>query len=127
MVDPEKETLVILKPDCVQRQLCGELISRIERKGLKILKIKTCVLSPALVAEHYKEHADKFFYEKLCMHMCMGPVMVLLVGGDSVVNVMRAMTVKIREELCNVMGPENLIHASDSVDAAAREIDLHSM
>lgn len=125
MVDPETETLVILKPDCVRRALVGEAISRIERKGLQITKIKTCTLSPATVNDHYKEHVGKHFYTRLVDHMHSGPVYVLVVSGDNVISVMRELTTWFRNEYCNVQGPDNLMHASDSPAAAMREIDLH--
>jgi nucleoside-diphosphate kinase len=125
MVDPETETLVILKPDCLERQLCGEVISRIERKGLKIEKLKITKLSPDLLEQHYIEHKDKPFYAQLVTFMLLGPVWVLIVSGDNVVPVMRKLVERIRDEYCNVIGPNNLVHASDSVDAASREIDLH--
>jgi len=127
-------TLIILKPDCVERGLVGEVLARIERRGLRFGALERRVLPRALVEEHYAEHRGKPFYEGLVEYLTRGPVVVGVVeGSDDVVEIVRATMgatdpVKaapgtLRGDLAVFIG-ENLIHGSDSPASAAREIRL---
>lgn len=126
-----ERTLVLLKPDAVQRRLVGRIISRIEEKGLKIVGLKMLQVSPELAERHYAEHQGKPFYKELVSFITSGPVVAMVVEGPGAVEVVRKMMGKtnpleaepgtIRGDfgLCVTM---NLIHGSDSPASAAREI-----
>jgi nucleoside-diphosphate kinase len=126
--------LIILKPDCLERGLVGEVIARIERRGLRFRALEHRVLQRVVVEEHYAEHRGKPFYDGLVEFLTRGPVVVGVVEGpDEVVEIVRATMgatdpVKaapgtIRGDLAISIG-ENLIHGSDSSAAAEREIHL---
>ncbi len=126
-----ERTLVLLKPDAVQRRLVGRVISRIEEKGLKIVGLKMLRVSPELAERHYAEHQGKPFYRELVSFITSAPVVAMVVEGPRAVEVVRKMMGKtnpleaepgtIRGDfgLCVTM---NLIHGSDSPASAAREI-----
>jgi len=127
-------TLIILKPDCVERGLVGEVLARIERRGLRFGALEYRVLPRHIVEEHYAEHRGKPFYEDLVEFLTRGPVVVGVVeGSDDVVEIVRATIgatdpVKaapgtIRGDFAISIG-ENLIHGSDSPAAASREVRL---
>lgn len=128
-----ERTLVILKPDCVQRGLIGEVISRFEAKGLKIVGLKLERLEAATVEKHYEEHASRPFYRDLCAFMTSGPVCVLVVEGPRAIAVTRKLVGKtagydaepgtIRGDF-GLSNQSNLIHASDSPESARRELEL---
>jgi nucleoside-diphosphate kinase len=128
-----ERTLVLIKPDAVRRGLVGEIIGRFERKGLAI---RACVLremDAALADRHYAEHVEKPFYPPLKDFMTGGPLLALLLEGDSAIEVVRALVGAtdgrkaaagtIRGDL-SLSNRENLVHASDSPDSAKREIGL---
>ncbi|MEU5567309.1 MULTISPECIES: nucleoside-diphosphate kinase [Micromonospora] len=130
---PEERTLVLIKPDAVRRGLVGEIISRFERKGLRIEVMDVRTMDAALADEHYAEHVDKPFYPPLKTFMTGGPLVALVLAGDQVIDVVRnlvgatdgrrAAAGTIRGDF-SLSNRENLAHASDSVDSAKREIAL---
>lgn len=132
-----ERTLVLVKPDGVRRRLVGEVVSRIERKGLTIVAIELRTLPRELVEEHYAEHRGKPFYGSLVDFMTSGPVVALVVEGIRAIEVFRTMMgatdpVKaapgtIRGDLATDFGSgpqENITHGSDSPASAEREIKL---
>jgi len=129
-----ERTLVVLKPDAVRRGLVGEIVTRLERKGLKILAMKTLQVVPELAQRHYAEHEGKPFYPALMQHITSGPVVAMAIEGRSAIAVVRLLTGAtnpqtaapgtIRGDLALGITP-NLIHASDSADSAARELALY--
>jgi nucleoside-diphosphate kinase len=128
-----ERTLVLLKPDAVRRGLMGELLGRLERKGLAIVAARLVRVSPEVAANHYAEHRGKPFYDGLVRHITSGPVLALAVEGRSAIAVVRLLTGgtnpataapgTIRGDFALALTP-NLIHASDSPASAARELAL---
>ena len=128
-----EQTLLILKPDTVQRGLIGEVISRIEQRGLRISGMKMMEITPALAAQHYAEHQGKSFYDPLIAFITSAPVVVMVVSGPQAIAIMRAMMGKtdareaapgtIRGDY-GLSNRHNLIHGSDSPESAQREIAL---
>ncbi len=126
-------TLIILKPDAVQRGLMGRIISRFEDKGLAIVGAKLMRITPELAARHYEAHKAKPFYEGLVRFMTSSPVMVLAVRGKGAIAICRKMmgaTFGSNAEPGTIRGDFgvsnsfNLIHGSDSPEAAQRELNL---
>ncbi|MGN9804614.1 nucleoside-diphosphate kinase [Micromonospora sp. L32] len=130
---PDERTLVLIKPDAVRRGLVGEIVSRFERKGLRIDAMETRTLDGNFADQHYAEHVDKPFYPPLKAFMTAGPLVALVLSGDQVIEVVRGMigatdgrkaaAGTIRGDL-SLSNRENLVHASDSTDSAKREIGL---
>jgi nucleoside-diphosphate kinase len=126
-------TLIILKPDAVQRGLMGRIIARLEEKGLQIVGMKMMLISPELVATHYESHRGKKFYDGLVRFMTSSPVLVLAVRGIGAIEICRGMmgatfgskaaAGTIRGDF-GVSNSFNLIHGSDSPEAARRELGL---
>lgn len=126
-------TLIILKPDAVQRGLMGRIIARFEEKGLQIVGCKLTLISQDLAAQHYKDHAGKPFYAGLVKFMTSSPVLVMAVRGIGAVGICRGMmgatfgskaaAGTIRGDF-GVSNSFNLIHGSDGPEAAARELSL---
>lgn len=126
-----ERTLVIIKPDALQRNLIGEIISRFERKGLKIVGCKMMRLDDAILAEHYSHHKDKPFFGSLKEYMKHSPVIVIVLEGEDAVQGVRLISGAtkgvdadagtIRGDLA--MSNQNLVHASDSKESAEREIE----
>jgi len=124
----------MVKPDGVQRGLAGEVISRIERRGLKIVALRMNTISPDSAKKHYAEHAQKSFFNSLISFITSGPSVSLVVEGKNAVSVMRAIngstnpvnaaTGSIRGDLALDTG-RNIVHASDSIESAQREIAIH--
>ncbi len=126
-----QRTLVMLKPDALKRGLVGQIISRIEDKGFKIAAIKTLMLSENIVKEHYAHHGEKSFFGELTAFMLSGPVMVMIVEGESVIEAVRTMvgSTKWHEALPGTIRGDyansticNLIDASDTSENAEKEI-----
>lgn len=129
------QTFIMCKPDAVERQLVGEIISRIERKGLRIVKMDMRVPSRELAEAHYAEHAEKPFYGELVDFLTRGPVVAMVVEGpdDQTFHLMRTIIGKtqvadaqpgsIRGDFATTTN-ENLVHGSDGIESAAREIAL---
>lgn len=128
-----ERTLIILKPDAVQRALVGQIIARFEAKGLKILGLKMIRIAPELAERLYEAHRGKDFYEPLLRYITSSPVVVMVLGGAEAVDVVRRMMGStfgadaepgtIRGDLA-VSRRYNLVHGSDSRAAAEREIGL---
>ena len=128
-----EETLVLIKPDGVKRQICGEILSRYERKGLIIKAMKVLQTPKELAQEHYAEHKDKPFFGELVDFITSGPVLAFVLAGKNAVTSVRtingatnpvdATPGSIRGDYALTMD-SNVVHASDSVDSAAREIHL---
>ena len=128
-----QRTLVLLKPDAVQRGLIGEIVSRIEARGLKIVGMKLMRVSRELALRHYQEHQDKPFFDGLVEFVTSGPIVAMAVEGESAVELVRrtvgatspldADVGTIRGDLAVDIG-RNLIHGSDSPESARRELDL---
>jgi nucleoside-diphosphate kinase len=127
-------TLVLLKPDAVERQLVGSIVSRFETKGLKIVAMELRTLDAAILERHYEEHKGKGFYAELVSFMSRGPVVALVVEGpedtwEILRNMMGATNPRnaapgtIRGDY-GTLFTENLIHGSDSAASAAREIGI---
>ena len=132
-----ERTLVLVKPDAVRRGLIGEVLSRIERKGLQIAAMDMRVISTETAEAHYAEHVGKPFYEPLVQFMSSGPLVALVAEGQRVVEGFRSLagatepTVAapgtIRGDLGRDWGlpvVQNIVHGSDSVESAEREIKL---
>lgn len=126
-----EQTLVLLKPDAVQRDLVGEIIARLERKGLKIVGLKLMQLGDELLREHYGHLADKPFFPGIKNFMQLTPVVVLCLEGKDSVNTVRLLAgvTKAREAAPGTIRGEfamsiqaNLIHCSDSLETAAVEV-----
>lgn len=129
-----ERTLVLLKPDCVQRRLVGEVIGRFERKGLNIIAMKMLQVTPELSKKHYAEHVAKPFYPNLESFITASPIVAMVVEGLEVIRVVREMlgaTSGLKAAPGTIRGDYsssrqmNLVHASDGPDAAAREIELY--
>jgi nucleoside-diphosphate kinase len=113
------KTLVLLKPDAVERGLVGEIIGRLERKGLRIVAMELRTLDADTLGRHYEEHKGKGFYADLVSFMSRGPVVSLAVEGpEDTWEIVRAMMGATNPRA------ENLIHGSDSADSAARELSI---
>lgn len=126
-----EQTLVLLKPSCVERRLIGEVVGRIERKGLIIAGMKMMQLDEAILREHYAHLADKPFFPSIVASMTASPVIAMVLRGVDVVRVFREMTGvtngrnalpgTLRGDLC-MSGQVNIVHASDTVENAAVEV-----
>jgi nucleoside-diphosphate kinase len=129
---PER-TLVLIKPDALARGLAGEILGRLERRGLQIRAAKLVRLDRSLAERHYAEHSEKPFFGELVDFITSAPTLALVVEGESAISVVRA-TIgatnpaeaapgTIRGDLALAM-PDNLVHGSDSPESAEREIAL---
>jgi nucleoside-diphosphate kinase len=128
-----QQTLIILKPDCVQRRLTGEILRRFEAKGLRLTALKLIQVSKALGEKHYAEHHGKPFFGGLIDFITGGPVIVGVLTGNEAVSVVRSMlgatngtaaaAGTIRGDF-SISKQNNLVHGSDSPESAAREIAL---
>ena len=126
-------TLIILKPDAVQRGLMGQIITRFENKGLQIVGMKMMQISQDLAATHYKDHQGKPFYDGLVGFMTSSPVLVMAIKGVGAISICRSMmgaTFGSKADAGTIRGDFgvsnsfNLIHGSDSPEAAERELGL---
>jgi nucleoside-diphosphate kinase len=128
-----ERTLVIVKPDGVQRGLVGEIIGRLERRGLKIVALQLQQIDRPLAQRHYAEHEGKGFYDSLVDYITSGPVVTMVLEGPEAIAVTRstvgatrpaaAAPGTIRGDLGLTVG-RNLIHASDKPESAEREVEL---
>ncbi len=128
-----ERTLVLIKPDAVERGLIGEITSRFERKGLRIEAMVLRRMDAALADAHYAEHVEKGFYPSLKEFMTSGPLVAAILSGDQAIDVVRSLVGAtdgrkaaagtIRGDL-SLSNQENLVHASDSADSAKRELAL---
>lgn len=128
-----ERTFAMLKPGILQRRIVGEIITRLEKKGLRILGLKLMNISQELASQHYAEHKGKPFYDPLIEYMTSGPVVAMVLAGEHATHQLR--------KVCGPTNPDeaapgtirgdysektnrNVIHASDSPESAAREINL---
>jgi nucleoside-diphosphate kinase len=128
-----ERTLVVIKPDAVQRALAGEILSRLERRGLQIVEAKLLTVDRVLAEEHYAEHAEKPFFGELVEFITSAPTLALVIEGEGAIAVVRttmgatnpadSTPGTIRGDLALSM-PDNLVHGSDSPESAQREIAL---
>jgi nucleoside-diphosphate kinase len=130
---PMERTLVMLKPGVLQRRIVGEVMGRFERKGLKIIALKLLRMDQAMVEAHYREHRGRDFYQKLVEYTRSGPVIALILAGEGAIARVRRLTgaTDILESPPGTIRGDfagstrlNIVHASDSPESAAREIDL---
>ncbi len=128
-----EKSLVILKPNSIQRGLIGELISRFEKRGMKILGLKLQTITEETATEHYREHINEKFYNDLVRFITSGPSVLMVIESSFAVSLVRQMVGTtdpgkaypgtIRGDYATSMG-HNMIHASDSPESAKREIDI---
>jgi nucleoside-diphosphate kinase len=128
-----ERTLVLIKPDAMQRRLAGEILARFEQRGLEVRAAKLVHVDEALAGEHYAEHREKPFFGELVEFITSSPTLALVLEGDSAVKVVRttmgatnpvdSAPGTIRGDLALAM-PDNLVHGSDSLESAEREIAL---
>ncbi|HVN60692.1 MAG TPA: nucleoside-diphosphate kinase [Gaiellaceae bacterium] len=128
-----ERTLVLAKPDAVERGLAGEIVMRLERRGLVLRGAKLLRVGEALAEQHYAEHVDKPFFGELIAFITSGPTLALVVEGEGAIATVRqtmgatnpaqAGPGTIRGDLALAM-PDNLVHGSDSPESAVREIAL---
>jgi nucleoside-diphosphate kinase len=129
-----ERTLVLLKPDCVQRRLMGQVLSRFENKGLNVIAMKMLRVTPDLSKQHYAEHVQKPFYPNLEQFITSSPIVAMVVEGLEAIRVVRDMlgaTSGLKAAGGTIRGDYsssrqmNLVHASDGAEAAQREIGLY--
>ncbi len=129
-----ERTLIIIKPDGLQRRLAGEIIARFERKGLKLAAAKLMQISPELAQKHYAVHKGKDFFDRVVKYISSGPVLVLVLQGEKVIEITRKMmgaTFGYDAAAGTIRGDFgtsqtfNLIHGSDSPQSAEYEIGLY--
>ena len=131
MTEKYQSSFVLIKPNAIQRELVGEIISRFESKGLRLDAMKMMIMSRELAEEHYAEHKGKSFYNELIDFITSGPVIAMVLSGPSAIEAVRyvvgdtdplkARPGTIRGEYAITMA-RNIVHASDSIESARREI-----
>lgn len=132
--DAVERTFLMIKPDGVRRGLIGEVISRVERKGLKIVEMRMLQVDENTANQHYAEHIGKPFFQDLVDHITSGPSMPMIVEGRNAISVVRlivgatdpaeAAPGTIRGDLAlNIT--QNIVHAADSPESASREISIY--
>jgi len=129
----EERTLILIKPDAVQRGFAGEVVARFERRGLQMRAAKLLTVDRELAEQHYAEHKEKPFFGELVEFITSAPTLALVLEGEGAIATVRtsmgatnpadATPGSIRGDLALSM-PDNLVHGSDSADSAAREIAL---
>jgi nucleoside-diphosphate kinase len=128
-----ERTLVLIKPDALRRAFAGEILARLERRGLELKGVKLLTVDRALAERHYAEHVEKPFFGELVDFITSAPTLALVVEGESAISVVRttmgatnpvgAAPGTIRGDLALAM-PDNLVHGSDSPESASQEIAL---
>jgi nucleoside-diphosphate kinase len=128
-----ERTLILVKPDAFARNLSGEIIARFERKGLRIVALQHMTMDSALAHRHYEEHVGKPFFEELVAFITSGPLVAMVLEGEQAVgaarqvigatNPLEATTGSIRGDYAIEVG-QNMVHGSDAVESAAREVAL---
>lgn len=129
-----ERTFIMVKPDGVSRGLTGEILARIERRGLKVAALKMTTMGRPVAEEHYGEHRERPFFGELVDFITSGPVVMMAVEGPGAISVMRTMMGAtnpqdsapgtIRGDYALEVG-ENIVHGSDGPESAARELGLH--
>ncbi|WP_048191216.1 nucleoside-diphosphate kinase [Methanobacterium sp. SMA-27] len=129
----KQRSFVMLKPDAVKRRLAGEVLTRFEKRGLKIIATKMMIIDSDLAKKHYGEHSEKPFFKDLVDYIISGPVLATVIEGEECISLIRKMvgaTNPQEADLGTIRGDyaidtgRNIIHASDSPASAAREISL---
>jgi nucleoside-diphosphate kinase len=128
-----EQTLVLIKPDAMARGLAGEILSRLERRGLAVRAARLVQVDHSMAERHYAEHSEKPFFRELVEFITSAPTLALVVEGESAIPVVRttmgatnpadATPGSIRGDLALAM-PDNLVHGSDSPESARRELEL---
>jgi nucleoside-diphosphate kinase len=128
-----EQTLILAKPDAVQRALAGEIVARFERRGFTLRAARLLVADRELAQQHYAEHSEKPFFGELVDFITSGPTLAFVLEGEGVISTARttigatnpadAMPGSLRGQFAAAM-PNNLVHGSDSPESAAREIAL---
>ena len=128
-----ERTLILVKPDAFARNLTGEIIARFERKGLRLAALNHMTMTRELAERHYAEHEGKPFYEELVSFITSGPLVAMVLEGESAVeaarqvigatNPLEASPGSIRGDFAIEVG-QNMVHGSDSPESAAREVGL---
>jgi nucleoside-diphosphate kinase len=128
-----ERTLILVKPDAFARGLTGEILARFERKGLRIIAMQHMTMDRTLAEQHYAEHQGKGFYEELVSFITSGPLVALVLEGESAVvaarqiigatNPLEANTGSIRGDYALEVG-QNMVHGSDAPESAQREVGL---
>ena len=126
-----EKTLVLVKPDGVRKNLIGEIISRFEKRGLRVAALKMMQMDEALAKKHYAEHDGKAFFGELVEFITSGPIVAMAIEGENAIRAVRGMMGatnpldavpgSIRGDFALTMG-ENIVHGSDGVESAAREL-----
>lgn len=133
MSETAERTLVVLKPDAVQRGIAGEILARFERRGLRVAALRLLKVERDMAERHYAIHKGKFFYEDLVRMIVSSPVVAMVLEGPNAISVVRAMVGSTRPHEAApgtirgdyaLVGLRNLIHASDAAETAASEIAL---
>jgi nucleoside-diphosphate kinase len=128
-----ERTLILIKPDAMERALAGEVISRLERRGLRIVAIRLFQMEESLAKKHYTEHEGKGFFESLISYITSGPIIAAVFEGTGAVDAVRktvGATNPANADAGTIRGDfgletgRNLIHASDSLESATREVAL---
>ena len=129
----EEQSLVLLKPDAVERNIIGKILDEYERNELRIIEMKMVSVSEKIAKEHYAEHIGKPFFEDLVSYITSGPIAALIIEGKNAVSRVRAIngTTDPKEAADNTIRAlyglslsRNTVHASDSVESAKREINI---
>ncbi len=128
-----ERTLILIKPDAFARNLTGEIISRFERKGLRLVALQQMTMARELAERHYAEHAGKGFYEELVSFITSGPLVAMVLEGEQAITAARqvigatnpvdAAPGSIRGDYAIEVG-QNMVHGSDAPESAAREVSL---
>lgn len=128
-----EQTLILVKPDGVERGLVGEVVSRIERKGYALRALELRTLTAATAEEHYAEHAGKPFFAELVDFITSGPLVAMCVEGDDAIvgmrtlmgatNPIEATPGSIRGDFATIIG-NNIVHGSDGSESASRELEI---
>jgi nucleoside-diphosphate kinase len=128
-----QRTFTMLKPGVLQRRIVGEILSRFEQKGLRIVAMKMMRISPDLAATHYEEHREKSFFADLTGYITSAPVIAMVLEGEEAIGRVRLLcgATKVEEALPGTIRGDyatqtqlNIVHASDAPESAAREIGL---
>lgn len=128
-----ERTLVVVKPDGVQRELVGTIVGRFEQRGFRLIGMKMVWVDRAMAEKHYAVHQGKFFYEGLVSYICIGPVVAMVIEGPEAIATVRAMVGKTKGSEAapgtirgdyGLIAMRNLVHASDAPETAASEIAL---
>jgi nucleoside-diphosphate kinase len=128
-----ERTLILVKPDAFARHLTGEIVARFERKGLRLVALQLMTMTRELAAQHYAEHEGKGFYEELVDFITSGPLVAMVLEGESAIraarqvigatNPLEATTGSIRGDYAVSVG-QNMVHGSDAPESAQREVGL---